>query len=62
MVLVMTSDALKANGITSRGTPSFNVCLGALNVDPNSDATTWRAEEPGQEGRALTGLDIEDNG
>jgi hypothetical protein len=50
MVLVMTSDALKANGITSRGTPSFNVCLGALNVDPASTATTWRAKNLGKKG------------
>ena len=50
MVLVMTSDALKANGITSRGTPSFNVCLGALNVDPTSNATTWRAKNLGKKG------------
>ena len=50
MVLVMTSDALKAYGITSRGTPSFNVCLGALNVDPDSNATTWQQKNLGKKG------------
>jgi len=50
MVLVLPSDSLKFYGITSRGTPSFNVCLGALNVDPDSNATTWQQKNLGKKG------------
>ncbi len=50
MVLVIPSDSLKFYGITSRGTPSFNVCLGALNVDPDSHATTWQQKNLGKKG------------
>ena len=43
MVMVMPKDTLKAFGITSRGTSSFNVCLGALNISAVADPITpWQ--------------------
>jgi hypothetical protein len=45
MVLVIPKDTLKAYGITSRGTASFNVCLGALNISGGS-VTPWKAKNP----------------
>ena len=42
MVIVMPKDTLKGYGITSRGTASFEVCLGVLNIDPNSTQKTWQ--------------------
>ena len=50
MVIVMPSDTLKLYGITSRGTPSFNVCLGALNLDPGGDITKWQQKNLGKKG------------
>jgi hypothetical protein len=62
MVLVLPKDTLKGFGITSRGTESFNVCLGALNISGES-VTGWKAKDmankkgglittmPGAEGR-----------
>ena len=38
MVLVLPAKTLQALGVSSRGTPSFNVCLGALDLSGNADA------------------------
>ena len=46
MVLVMPKDTLKAFGITSRGVPHFNVCLGALDLT-GSVAAGWKAKGTG---------------
>ena len=49
MVLIMPKNTLKALGVTSRGTPSFEICLGALflgngTTTYGSTTTPWRAK------------------
>jgi hypothetical protein len=39
MLLIIPKDTLKALGITSRGTPSFNVCLGTLYLGDGNAGT-----------------------
>jgi len=41
MVLVLPKETLQAFNITSRGVPSFNICLGALYL-PGAGATAWQ--------------------
>ncbi len=49
MVLVMPKDTLKAFGITSRGTPSFNVCLGAIDLTGSVPASAgWKQKGAGK--------------
>ena len=43
MVLVLPAKTLQALGISSRGTPSFNVCLGALDLSGSADA--WQQKK-----------------
>jgi hypothetical protein len=43
MVLVLPKNTLKAFGITSRGVPHFNVCLGALDLTGSVPAG-WKAK------------------
>jgi hypothetical protein len=44
MVLVIPKDTLKFDGILNRGTPSFNVCLGA-SVLPGATPTAWTQKD-----------------
>ena len=53
MVLVLPKDTLKALGITSRGVPNFNVCLGALDLS-GSVAAGWKAKGTGPGGLITT--------
>ena len=52
MVLIMPKNSLKTFGITSRGTNSFNICLGALKIDPDSPIVHWQGKksDPKQSG------------
>jgi hypothetical protein len=43
MVLVLPAKTLQALGVASRGTPSFNVCLGALDLSGTADA--WQQKQ-----------------
>jgi hypothetical protein len=43
MVLVLPAKTLQALGISSRGTPSFNVCLGALDLSGTADP--WQQKQ-----------------
>lgn len=47
IVLVMPKDTLKFYNITSRGTTSFDVCLGALKIDPASGVNVWKGKKAG---------------
>jgi hypothetical protein len=35
---------LKSSGVLSRGTPSFNICFGAIWIGPGTPSTPWRAK------------------
>ena len=46
MVMIMPKGTLKFFGITSRGATSFNLCLGALKIDPGSPVNVWKGKDP----------------
>jgi hypothetical protein len=41
MVFIIPKDTLKADGVTSRGTPSFNICLGASVLPGGNPGLGW---------------------
>ncbi len=63
MVLIIPKNTLKASGFLSRGTPSYNVCLGALHIGSVTPSIGWNQKAttkngaptpiltPGAEGR-----------
>jgi hypothetical protein len=46
MVFITPKDTLKADGVTSRGTPSFNICLGASVLSGNPAPWTQKSGQP----------------
>ncbi len=60
MLVIIPRDTLKFDHVTSRGTPSFNVCLGALylgggqGVYGSNTATGWIAKKPSGTGTVVT--------
>ena len=50
MLIVIPKNVLKASGVLSRGTSSFNVCLGALYIGSSATPTRWTAKNPATSG------------
>ena len=62
MVMVMPKNTLKFYGVTARSATSFDICLGALKIDPTSPITKWKAKNPKKSGLVDSALGSDTEG